>query len=284
MRSRVLFNLMHRAVKEPGFKERLLADPLNYIEEYNLDSREIDTLSRFTAGQFDALLGSLLAYKLLPLRIGERMMIVPGNDVFPADSSRIVVRVDQSSTEARLGSQGISDTPGRVFGGGGHPTTTLCLQFLEKYVKPGSRVLDLGAGSGILAIAAAKLGARLTYAYDVDPASVEISSANICLNDVGESVKAQRGSMVEVLAAHSSSSFDLIISNILLSVHKAHLKTGLIDLLPAGGIGILSGLSPADLNTLPAILAEYGCEVIDQDARGSWAAVVFEKSNPHDVF
>ena len=86
-----------------------------------------------------------------------------------------------------------------AFGTGTHETTTMCIQQLEKYVKPDTKVFDIGCGSGILAIAAAKLGANDVLAVDLDEVAVKVSKENIELNKVEDKVKALHGNLMEVV-------------------------------------------------------------------------------------
>lgn len=124
-----------------------------------------------------------------PTEIGERLWVGPSWHQAP--KGRASVQLD----------------PGMAFGTGTHPTTRLVLQFLERHVRGGERVLDYGCGSGILAIAAAKLGATHIDAVDVDPQAVQTASDNALLNHV-----AMRTALPEALAA---STYDIVVSNIL---------------------------------------------------------------------
>ena len=98
-----------------------------------------------------------------PIRIGERIVIVPAWEKYDAQENDIIVRMD----------------PGMAFGTGTHETTRLVIGLLEKYVKPDVSVLDVGCGSGILAICASKLGAGYCKAYDIDPVAVKVARENI---------------------------------------------------------------------------------------------------------
>ena len=98
-----------------------------------------------------------------PIEIGERVVIVPAWEKYDAPEGKLVVRMD----------------PGMAFGTGSHETTRLVIGLLEKYIKNGQRVLDVGCGSGILAICAAKLGADECKAYDIDPVAVKVARENV---------------------------------------------------------------------------------------------------------
>ncbi|NTU84940.1 MAG: 50S ribosomal protein L11 methyltransferase, partial [Chloroflexales bacterium] len=113
------------------------------------------------------------------LRIGERTVIVPSWLEHEARPGDVILNLD----------------PGMAFGTGLHPTTQLCLRLLERYVRPGQRVLDIGTGSGILAIAAAKLGASPVVALDNDPVAVQVAAENVARNGMAATVRVAEGSL-----------------------------------------------------------------------------------------
>jgi ribosomal protein L11 methyltransferase len=147
------------------------------LPAYRLERLEDADWVRLTQAQFP------------PLRIGERLWIVPSWHEAP--KSAVVVRLD----------------PGLAFGTGSHPSTRLALRFLEMRLRGGERVLDYGCGSGILAIAAAKLGARLVSATDIDAAAVETAAANSAANAVSLDL-----STPDMLPAGL---YDIVVANIL---------------------------------------------------------------------
>src|SRR5262245_53506681 len=112
-------------------------------------------------------------------RIGARTVIVPSWLDYTPQPGDVVLRLD----------------PGMAFGTGLHPTTQLCVQFLERYVKPSDHVIDLGCGSGILAIAAAQLGAASVLALDTDPIAVTATRENVRYNAVDDRVRVELGSL-----------------------------------------------------------------------------------------
>lgn len=137
------------------------ADTVNFLRE-RFDSLDIDAKMTISGVNEEDWANSWKAY-YKPIRIGERIVIVPAWEKYQEEPNDIVVRMD----------------PGMAFGTGTHETTRLVISLLEKYVTRGVRVLDVGCGSGILAICASKLGAGSCKAYDIDPVAVKVARENI---------------------------------------------------------------------------------------------------------
>ena len=139
--------------------------------------------------------------------------------------------------------------PGRAFGSGLHPTTRLCLVGMERLIKPGDKVLDIGTGSGILAIAAVKLGAAHVTALDTEPEAVEVARENRDQNGLSDQITLLQGTCGEM--EESIPKADLILANILAYT--------IIDLVPF----IKSRLSPGGRLVTGGILDEYAGDVED---------------------
>ncbi len=187
-----------------------------------------------------------------PQRIGEHLLIVPSwqsADVQPGD---VVIDLD----------------PGMAFGTGTHPTTRLSLVCLERWLRPGQAVLDVGTGSGILAIAAVKLGAREVVATDIDTVALAAAAANFAINGVAESI----GLLATPLPAGGT--FDLIVANILAEAHVALLDAGLAEHLAANGILILGGIIDTSAAAVEAALRRRGLRLIEQLGEGDWVELV----------
>lgn len=108
--------------------------------------------------------------------------------------------------------------PGMAFGTGLHPTTRMCLEQIEQHIQPGMRVLDVGTGSGILALAAARLGARSVYCIDNSSVAVESATANAAANGLSERIRVVLGVLDEMEAEHMAGQFDLVLANIIARV------------------------------------------------------------------
>jgi len=155
------------------------------------------------------------------LHIGRRVVVCPSWLSHTPQDEEIVLRLD----------------PGMAFGTGLHPTTQMCLLALEELIRPGMEVLDLGTGSGILAIAAAKLGAGSVLALDNDPEAVAVALANVRHNSVAGQVQVAEGSL-----GAASATFDIVLVNILAHVIVEMTGQGLAARLAQGGLLVAAGL------------------------------------------
>lgn len=162
-----------------------------------------------------------------PILIGEQLLILPAWLESP-DPKRIPIKID----------------PGMAFGTGTHPTTQLCLELMERSVISNWKlVIDVGCGSGILSIAALKLGADKVLGVDIDMESVKNSRENADVNEVGEELLLGQGSVAEVLAGQFAfKSAPLVVANILAPVLIRLFEAGLADLIQPNGEIILSGI------------------------------------------
>ena len=176
--------------------------------------------------------------------------------------------------------------PGMAFGSGLHPTTRLCLETLEDYLQPGTRVLDVGSGSGILSIAAARLGASHVLAVDIDPLAVRITRENVALNqaesivDVEASWQAsqparQQGNEAEITTARPPI-WDLVVANILAET-IIELMPALAASLSTKSILIASGIIADRTQAVADALQENGLLLAEQRDDGEWVALVAGK-------
>ncbi len=161
--------------------------------------------------------------------------------------------------------------PGMAFGTGLHPTTRLCLVATEAVADRGAlrgaRVLDVGCGSGILAIAAAKLGAASVLGVDIDPIAIEATQANAATNRLGDRISAREGSLPSREPAH-----DVVLANLIASVLIA-LALPLRDELRPGGTLVGSGIFVDREDEVRAAFASAGLEVTARTAEGDWVAL-----------
>ncbi len=162
--------------------------------------------------------------------------------------------------------------PGMAFGTGLHATTRFCLIRIEKHLLPGMSVLDLGTGTGILAIAAAKLGATSVLALDTDPVAVRIARDNVIKNGVTMAVSAKRGTLSTTAAKRLSSQFDLVVANITSRI-IAQMAERLSLVLKPGGRLVVSGINEMGLDTVLIRLALADLRIDAIDHEGEWHAI-----------
>jgi ribosomal protein L11 methyltransferase len=220
-------------------------------------------------------------------RLGARTMIVPSWLEYDPAPGDIVLRLD----------------PGMAFGTGLHPTTQLCISFIEQHVAGGMQVLDLGCGSGILAIAAAHLGATV-LALDTDPIAVAATRENVDRNDVAGQVSVAEGSLGSGAALDHwlgwkqetrrqgdketerapnppaslspPLAFDLIVANIIARVLSA-LAADMAAALRSDGVLIASGIIADREHEVVAAFAEAGLVPQERRQEGDWVALVYRK-------
>ena len=158
--------------------------------------------------------------------------------------------------------------PGRAFGSGHHATTTLCLEALQAVVAEGARVLDVGTGTGILAIAAARLGAGRCCGVDIDPDAVEVARANAVANNVDCDLH-----IGGVEAAGADETFDVVVANLL-----THTVVSLADALVArvapGGVLVASGIGEERAPRVADALTTAGLDAPTMEVRDGWAVLV----------
>ncbi len=188
-----------------------------------------------------------------PRRVGQRLLVRPSWATYRARAGDTVVEID----------------PGMAFGTGQHPTTAMCLRALEERARRGDEILDVGTGSGILAIAAAKLGARRVVALDIDPQAVKAAGENAAANGVGDVVEIRQGTLPESTPGER---FDVIVANI--SSHTIERLAGAFaGALKDGGALIISGFLEDAVAELGGVLADAGLEVDGVEGEGVWRAI-----------
>ncbi len=188
---------------------------------------------------------------------------------------RFVIKPSWREYEARPGELVIELDPGMAFGTGLHPTTQMCLAALETYLKPDMRVLDLGTGSGILAIGAAKLGAGSIVAVDNDPLAVKVAQENARVNRVDTMIQVGCGSLDEA-AAHDTT-YDLIVVNILARVIMQLCEEDLGRVVRSRGLAICAGLIDTQEYGVREALASQGLHVIDRLQEKDWVGLIARK-------
>ncbi|GAA0814278.1 50S ribosomal protein L11 methyltransferase [Clostridium tertium] len=187
-----------------------------------------------------------------PTKIGEKIVVKPIWEEYDAQGEELVVELD----------------PGMAFGTGTHETTRMCIQSLEKYVKEDSTVFDVGCGSGILAIAAAKLGSKMAVGVDLDPVAVESAKENVGYNNL-ENIQILYGNLVEVIDGKA----DIVVANIIAEV-ICILTEDVKRVLKDNGYFITSGIIHDRVDMVTKKLEETGFEVIEINKDGEWNCIV----------
>ncbi len=186
-----------------------------------------------------------------PMRVGRHLVVTPPWETPTLYTNDIPIIVD----------------PGMAFGTGSHPTTQLCLAALEDYMEPALRVADIGTGSGILAIAASKLGAGEVVATDNDPLAVKIASENAAVNTVP----------LQAQEAFPVGSYDLVVANILADVIIS-MAEDLAALVKPDGVLIASGIIDTRETDVRFAVESEGFAPLETRHSGEWVALVFRRS------
>jgi ribosomal protein L11 methyltransferase len=183
--------------------------------------------------------------------LGERFYLSPSWQT-PPKTNRFVLRID----------------PGQAFGTGSHDTTRVCLEFIEECAAPGMRVIDVGTGTGILAMAAAALGCEPVLAIDIDPAAASCARENVSRNGLEGLVEVLTGSLSDA----RPDAADLVIANLRLSILLQHLERLTAWTVPRGAL-ILSGLLVSEIEDLMKSLPSH-MEPVRYYTAGEWATLL----------
>ena len=192
-----------------------------------------------------------------PIKVSERFTIVPTwEDYQPKNSDEIIIELD----------------PGMAFGTGTHPTTVMCLQALEKTVKAGDVVIDVGTGSGVLSIASALLGANKVHALDLDPVAVKSAQENVQLNHVEKIVEVEQGNLLEKVQTEA----DVVVANILAEVIMTFTDDAYTIIKP-GGFFITSGIISAKKEVVKSALEKSGFIIEEVLMLEDWVSIIAKK-------
>ena len=194
-----------------------------------------------------------------PIEVGEKLVVVPEWEEAPQDG-RLPLRLD----------------PGLIFGTGSHATTRMCLAALEKFSKPGVRVLDLGCGSGILGIGALILGCDSCLGVDIDPKAPDVVMSNAALNGIGaDKMTAWAGDIIadSSLRARIGGGYQLVLANIVADV-IIPLSAVVRQFMAPGAVFICSGIIEHRWPETEAALISNGFEILDHKSEEEWHCFV----------
>lgn len=189
-----------------------------------------------------------------PVKISERFTIVPTWEEYtPVSTDELIIELD----------------PGMAFGTGTHPTTVMCLQALEKVVKSGDVVIDVGTGSGVLSIASALLDAKKVHALDLDEVAVKAARENIELNQVQDIVEVFHGNLLDTVKEQA----DVVVANILAEIIMTFTDDA-FSIIKPNGLFITSGIITAKKDDVKAALENSGFTIEEVLMMEDWVAII----------
>ncbi|KSU63751.1 ribosomal protein L11 methyltransferase [[Bacillus] enclensis] len=192
-----------------------------------------------------------------PVKISDKFTIVPTwEDYTPVHSDELIIELD----------------PGMAFGTGTHPTTVMCIQALERIVKPEDSVIDVGTGSGVLSIAAAMLDASEVEAYDLDEVAVRSARLNVKLNKVQDRVSVDQNNLLNGITGQA----DVIVANILAEIILRFTEDA-FELVKPGGYFITSGIIQPKKQEVKEALEHAGFLIEEVMVMEDWVAIIAQK-------
>ncbi|UJF35056.1 50S ribosomal protein L11 methyltransferase [Paenibacillus hexagrammi] len=204
-----------------------------------------------------------------PIRVSDRLTIKPTWEEYTASPEELILELD----------------PGMAFGTGTHATTALCLRTLEKVVKPGDDVIDVGTGSGILSIAAAKLGARHVLAVDLDPVAVSSATENTKLNQLENKITVRLSDLLGVIKAQETETgsehgvklpVQVVVANILAEIILLFVND-VYEALEPGGYYVASGIITAKEADVEKALVAANFTIVEKNYDSDWVVITARK-------
>ncbi|MEG0875258.1 MAG: 50S ribosomal protein L11 methyltransferase [Clostridiales bacterium] len=190
-----------------------------------------------------------------PFKVGEHLVIKPQWEPYEKEENDIVLELD----------------PGLAFGTGNHPTTGGALKLLEQQIKPGMKIMDLGCGTGILAVAAGLLGAKKVFAVDMDREAIQATVKNTRINGLMTKIEVLEKDITKNKISYLTD-FDIIVANIIADVIVKVLPEA-AKMIKSGGIFIGGGIINTKQEQVFSALKKYGFEVIEVITEGDWVTV-----------
>ncbi|MBR6442205.1 MAG: 50S ribosomal protein L11 methyltransferase [Clostridia bacterium] len=192
-----------------------------------------------------------------PFYAGSHLVVKPTWEPFDPKPDDLVIEID----------------PGMAFGSGTHETTGMCLALLEEIISGGEEIIDVGTGSGILAIGAALLGAGHVLAIDIDPDAVKVAKENVQKNHVKNTVSVQQGNLLDRV----SDVCDICVANIISDVIISFAAPLMAHIRP-GGLFLCSGIVSQRSDEVEAALRSAGYEILRKETRGEWTAFLSRRN------
>ena len=238
---------------DASFADKLQALRLRMTELKSSASLDMGTLDIGTANVHDEDWSEVWKKFYKPFRAGHHLVVKPTWELYDAQPGDKVIEID----------------PGMAFGSGTHETTGMCMELLEEALKGGERVIDVGTGSGILAIAAARLGAREVLGVDIDPMAVRVAQENVEKNGLADRVTICEGDLVKGL---DNVQCEFAVANILAEVIML-LAAPLKSHLTENATFVCSGILREREDEVTKVLTANGYQLFDRMEKGDWVAL-----------
>ena len=250
-------------LEEEDDKEKILADVINGLREMSEYVDVGDCIIEESQTEDVDWVNNWKKY-FHQFHVDDILIIPSWEDVKPEDEDKMVIHID----------------PGTAFGTGMHETTQLCIRQIRKYVKEGTKILDVGCGSGILGMLALKFGAAYSVGTDLDPCAIEATRENMEVNGIrDDQYEVMIGNIIDDKAVQDKvgyECYDIVAANILADV-LVQLTPVVVNQLKPGGIYITSGIIDDKEQTVVDAVRAAGLEVLDVTYQGEWVCVTARK-------
>ena len=193
-----------------------------------------------------------------PVHVTDRIVVKPEWEEYSPQEGEIVIEID----------------PGMAFGTGTHETTSMCINQIEKNLKAGDRVIDIGSGSGILSMAAVLLGAEKATGVDLDPVAVRVALENVELNNLQDKIDILHGNLTDVIREKA----DIVVANIMADIILILLED-VREFIKDDGLFISSGIIQEKRAAVEARLLEKNFSIVEVETKGEWCAITAHKKS-----
>lgn len=193
-----------------------------------------------------------------PVHVTDRIVVKPEWEEYSPQEGEIVIEID----------------PGMAFGTGTHETTSMCINQIEKNLKAGDRVIDIGSGSGILSMASVLLGAEKATGVDLDPVAVRVALENVELNNLQDKIDILHGNLTDVIREKA----DIVVANIMADIILILLED-VREFIKDDGLFISSGIIQEKRAAVEARLLEKNFRIVEVETKGEWCAITAQKKS-----
>ena len=193
-----------------------------------------------------------------PVHVTDRIVVKPEWEEYSPQEGEIVIEID----------------PGMAFGTGTHETTSMCINQIEKNLKAGDRVIDIGSGSGILSMASVLLGAEKATGVDLDPVAVRVALENVELNNLQDKIEILHGNLTDVIREKA----DIVVANIMADIILILLED-VRAFIKDDGLFISSGIIQEKRAAVEARLLEKNFSIVEVETKGEWCAITAQKKS-----